>query len=343
MTSEVVRWADRAQYHSERMVPNQPKVTLLSMTPDPLGSIAASSKVYKGEIVGSLSDVTDAERESFFQDGTKTVLGAPFETVDFHFLIEGVTRAFTHQLVRQRTAVYFQESMRFAVLDDRFEDRVTLPPSLSGTVPWDEFVADMDEQGLKVWDNATEKQRQRKVWDDAVKAQEEAYKSLVNNNMPAEDARGLLPTNIMTRVQYKTNLRNLIDHAGMRLCTQAQFEWRQVFEQITNAIRTATVTLPVDSGVAFNQDGNQNPGVQPTRFPVHMADRIADKLFKPVCFKLGKCGFKASYDRECSIRKKVDVFEANSVPSDQWTDETKWDHLAIRDSEWMLNPAAARS
>jgi thymidylate synthase ThyX len=44
-------------------------------------------------------------------------LKAPLEAIDFHFMVEGVTRAHTHQEVRQRTAVFAQESMRFAVKD----------------------------------------------------------------------------------------------------------------------------------------------------------------------------------------------------------------------------------
>ena len=33
--------------------------------------------------------------------------------------------------------------------------------------------------------------------------------------VPAEDARGLLPTNIATRLHYRTDLRNLVNTAGM--------------------------------------------------------------------------------------------------------------------------------
>lgn len=351
MSKDIVRWADKAQYLSQPIESDKPTVHLLSMTPDPLGSIAAASKMYKGEITNDLSDITDEERKSFFEDGTKTVLGAPFETVDFHFLISGVTRAFTHQLVRQRTAVYFQESMRFAVVDDRFADRVALPPSLEGTQPWSDFAFEMQQAGLDPIVNANHKQRQRKRWDEALGFVEDTYKDLVNDDMPAEDARGLLPTNIKTRVQYKTNLRNLIDHAGMRLCTQAQFEWRYVFTQISEAIRNADI----------------NTG--DFKAPVHMADMISDKLFRPVCYKLGHCGFKASFDRHCTIKDRVEANANFGRPSSEWggtlligeptdygNEIVEWvDGVgynsegnivrinSINDNEWKLDPAAARS
>ncbi len=132
--AEIVRWADRAMFKAEPIPEGGPKVWLLWCTPDPLGAIAAACKMYKGEVVRDLSTVTDAERLEYFEQVQKTKLKAPFEFVKFHFLIEGVTRAFTHQMVRQRTAVYAQESLRFAVVGG--EDTplpVGLPPSLSGT------------------------------------------------------------------------------------------------------------------------------------------------------------------------------------------------------------------
>ena len=60
--------------------------------------------------------------------------------------------------------------------------------------------------------------------------------SLIANGVPAEEARGLLPHDTLTRLNYKTNLRNLLDHLGNRLCTQAQFEWRLVGAGIRKAI-----------------------------------------------------------------------------------------------------------
>ena len=80
-------------------------------------------------------------------EGGKIV--APLEWIQVALLIEGVTRAFTHQMVRQRTATFVQESLRFAVKDNAaFE--VALPPSISclkdddpRRVTWANAVEDM--------------------------------------------------------------------------------------------------------------------------------------------------------------------------------------------------------
>lgn len=313
-SKEIANFADVAMFQAEPIdVQAGPQVHLLWMTPDPLGAIAAACKMYKGEVVRDLSTVTDAERLEYLQQITKTKLKAPFEFVKFHFLIEGVTRSFTHQLVRQRTAVYAQESLRFAVKEDM---PVGLPPSLTGTDD-----AGHQKEGESPFQ--TREEDMRVVWNAAVGNAEHAYNRLIALGMPAEDARGLLPHNILTRVHYSTDLRALLDHAGNRLCTQAQFEWRIVFSQIVEAIRNT-------GGATVN---NANG-----RTRVYFADRLTD-LFAPVCYQTGKCEFKANFDRHCSIRSRVDIFERENVPSSRWADQ---EFDSIHPAEWLLNPGAAR-
>jgi flavin-dependent thymidylate synthase len=278
---------------------------VLSMTPDPLGAIAATCMMYEGIVVRSLSEVTDEQRRHYFAQVQKTHLQAPMEYVDFHFLVEGVTRSFTHQMVRQRTAVFAQESLRFAVKNE-IDQSVVLPPSL---------------RSLKDDDPRSN------VWQIAVNAIDDAYHALVESGIPAEDARGLLPHNIATRLHYGTNLRNLLEHGGNRLCTQAQFEWRLEFTALVNAIRNY-----------------RGPGYDEENWWQYEA--IAN-LFRPICYLTGKCEFKASFDRACSIRDRVDLNERNGRKSEEWGEAgydaaTGYEYGAIHPSEWLMDPAAAR-
>jgi len=296
MSKEIARYADVAMYKAEDMEQGEygvePKVTIISATPNPLRTMTAATMMYSGHVVRDPYDVTEGEARTALEDMTKTALKAGLEFIDFHFLLEGVTRGFTHQLVRQRTAVYIQESMRFAVKEDASE-AVALPPSLVGV---------------------KEDDPRRRVWDAAVKRVGWSYNALVESGMPAEDARGLLPTNITTRVHYKTNLRNLAEQGGVRLCTQAQFEWRKVWIQIVKAIALYQTreTAPNDAW-EFEQ--------------------IA-RMFAPICYRTGKCEFMASVDRACSIRDRVQAHAAKGEASTTWVD--------IRPVEWLGDPAAAR-
>jgi flavin-dependent thymidylate synthase len=349
MSKHIQKWVDPAMFTAEPSdATDGPRVYLLAATADPLGAVAAAAKMYKGEVVRDYADVTDQERKHYLEEMKKTKLKMPLEAVNFHFLFDGVTRAFTHQLVRQRTAAYSQESLRFAVVEDSFIDRVALPPSLAGTVSLADAISKtMDDLPNATFEQAeqatlraaTQKQKWRWEWDEALVALQGAYQSMVNTGMPAEDARGLLPTNITTRVNYFTNLRGLLDHAGNRLCTQAQFEWRLVLAQVAKALR------------------EYNPGIHPGngRTSFWQFEAIAD-LLRPVCYQTGKCEFGAEFDRKCKIRERVQIrAKHGGKDSEQWHKPFLYDEYdkdsrkakikssdGIQTWEWLADPSAAR-
>lgn len=289
MSTEVQRYkGDQAMFEAAPMRAKDhfPEVHLLWATPDPLGAMSAMCRMYKGIPTYSLANISRDERLDYWEQMHKTHLQAPLEAIKLHFFIEGVDRALTHQMVRQRTAVYAQESLRFAVKEN-LASETTLPPSLIA-------VGEASEE--------------RALWDAALVEIERVYMALIDRGIPAEDARGLLPHCVKTRIHYITDLRNLIDHAGNRLCTQAQFAWRALFRGIVEQI-----------GV---YEGQFNGYGTLWQFE-HIG---ADAWFKPVCYALGHCPFTADFDRQCVIRERVQA--------GQWND--------IHDSEWMLDPTAGR-
>ena len=361
------KWVDPAMFVSEPLkAEGGPKVFLLGMNTDPLGSIAACCKMYKGEVVRDLSEVTDDERREYLAEMQKTKLTMPLESVQLHFLIEGVTRSFTHQLVRQRTAAYAQESLRFAVVEDGLTERVALPPSLAGTKGGE--LKRVQDEWHEAWTNEEGRQeyyleeddpqikdlrdrqgrlpaseRWRDYWDKAIKVVGREYKTLVDAGMPAEDARGLLPHNITTRVHYITNLRGLLDHAGNRLCTQAQFEWRLVFARIAEAIRTYDPRR-ANAQRLYGEDAS---GWSPDMLPDRWQFEALAGLLKPVCYQTGKCEFKANFDRACRIRDRVDTYAAHNIPPNQWPHGVDDPRVPvtiqpIHPQEWLADPGAAR-
>jgi thymidylate synthase ThyX len=242
-----------------------PKVHLLWATPDPLGAIAAACRMYEGKVTYSLDDITPEERVYYWDQVFQTHLRAPLEFVKFHFFIEAVTRSFTHQMVRQRTAVYAQESLRFAVKENL------------------------------------------EIWVDMIQEIQDTYNLLISRGIPAEDARGLLPHATTTRLNYCTDLRNLLEVAGNRLCTQAAFEWRAVFAGIMSAIR-------------------QYRNFDYTAWQFEMIGEPAAQTFAPICYRKGSCPFMAVFDRDCIIRARVN--------------SGRWDEIDPK--EWMLDPTAGR-
>lgn len=385
MTSkELSKWSDGFMFKAEdSLAAEGPKVYLLGGPQDPLGQIAACAKMYKGEVVRDLRDVTDAERREYLEQIQKTVLKMPLEAVQLHFMVEGVTRSFTHQMVRQRTAAYAQESMRFAVKEDA-ATAVALPPSLEGTLTLDELVErDIEhrrEIGLQIvqpgapnedeWFDQLraglrtqalegkfgKAQRHRILWDEEVRHNADVYLDLVNDGMPAEDARGLTLHNITTRLNYITNLRSWYDTMAVRVSDQAQFEWRAVAMHMALALREfgerTTYELWVrDDELNLETDRTIDTQIDDITGAVrHLVRRssywqyeaLSNEL-KPIEFKLGKRAFGANFDRPSRIGERVDAFAKYGVPSEEWTRGSVEHGIPpIHPEEWLLDPNSAR-
>jgi flavin-dependent thymidylate synthase len=122
-----------------------------------------------------------------------------WEFVQFTFVIEKVTRAFTHQLVRTRHASYAQQAMRIVEMTD-FE--YARGPSVG-------------EQGL---------------YDDTMAMIAKNYKILIDSGATTEDARGILPTNILTNICMHINMRNFVNLTRKRVSRRVQNEYRNVLD-----------------------------------------------------------------------------------------------------------------
>lgn len=104
-----------------------------------------------------------------------------WEFCDYTFMIEGVTRALTHQLVRARHASFAQQTMQ--VLDVR---------------GWQH-------------DNRCKDQKNRALYEECMREIADAYDALLEGGETVEAARGVLPTNILTNIVMKVNLRTLCE------------------------------------------------------------------------------------------------------------------------------------
>ncbi len=134
------------------------------------------------------------------------------EHVSFTFMIEQVSRALTHQLVRHRLCTFSQQSLR-AVKPGNFID-------LS------EFFVDdaaQDMHGENV----------RELYELA----SDTYETLVNNGVPKERARWVLPIGTLTNIMMTCNLRELRHICRHRLCLRAQDEIREMTKHMVTLVR----------------------------------------------------------------------------------------------------------
>lgn len=133
------------------------------------------------------------------------------EHVPLTFLIEDVSRALTHQLVRHRIATYSQKSQRYCKVGVNDDNWYVVPPSLRNTGQVLAYRECMDEIAR-------------------------AYEKLLQY-VPKEDARYVLPNACYTDIIVTLNARSFIEQAEKRLCNRAQWEIRELYREMVRLIK----------------------------------------------------------------------------------------------------------
>ena len=154
-----------------------------------------------------IKDWSEEKKQEELDYMLKTIKSS-WEFVDYTFEIRDVTRAFTHQFVRNRLGSYAQQSQR---------------------------TVDMEGFGYYTPPAILDEPRAKELYDDAMKEINQAYQNL-REYVPAEDARGVLPTNIHTNIVAKFDLRNLHETAKSRLSPRAQGEHQEVFRMMIDEV-----------------------------------------------------------------------------------------------------------
>jgi|UniRef100_A0A7V4DDS5 thymidylate synthase (FAD) len=175
------------------------RVTLLAHTPDPERAIALAARVcYSKEPPQDIAPEKARKLiRELFARGHESVLEHAF----FSFLLEGISRVTSHQLVRHRLASYAQQSQRYV---DLGEASFVCPPSIA------------------------EHPRAKIVFDGVMAHAREAYEELCRLGVAKEDARYVFPQAVATNIVVSLNARELLHIARVRLCRRAQWEVREV-------------------------------------------------------------------------------------------------------------------
>ncbi len=175
------------------------KVTLIQATPNPIETISKIASICYD------SDPTDPMKlvKHLYKNGHHSV----FEHIYFTFKIEDISRACSHQLVRHRHCSFTQRSQRYCSEGDF--DYVT---------PF-----------------TVNKHHMEQPYDAMMSSLMEYYDAL-SEVLPNEDARYILPNACETSLYLSCNLRELIHICNERLCERAQWEIRQLVQQIVYTI-----------------------------------------------------------------------------------------------------------
>lgn len=148
-----------------------------------------------------------------------------------------MSRALTHQLVRHRIASYSQQSQRYVKGSDF---KYIIPPT------------------IKINKEAREK------FETIMQMLAKEYDEL-NKIIPNEDARFILPNAAETKIIVTMNARSLKNFFTKRCCERAQWEIRQLADEMLKLCRKAAPELfgkmgPNCYGLGYCTEGKMSCG-----------------------------------------------------------------------------------
>lgn len=197
------------------------EIEILDYTPSPVELISKSMGTCYGKSDTSVNRVKRA-----FNDQHMSV----FEHAKVTVRISGVSRALSHQLVRHRMASFCQESQRYVKIDVS-EDWFVKP----------EFDDEIDED----------------VFDKAMQFSAWAYAQLINDGVPAEDARYVLPNACKTTLVMTMNLRELYHFLYLREDSHAQWEIRDLAKALREKVSGISDEWSMLMNLGKQDDTNQ--------------------------------------------------------------------------------------
>lgn len=187
------------------------KVTLINHTQDAETLLLFTKSTRLTLNPGLMDEIRNwpAEKKMAELEYVANTIPSSWEFVDYAFLVEGVSRAYTHQQVRTRSASYAQQTMR---------------------------VLDVGKYDYVYTDGNRANPEAMEVIESVNTFLQESYRHLLSLGQAIEDARGILPTNISTNIVCKFNLRTFVDLAKSRTGGRTQNEYQKVVNAMVDEV-----------------------------------------------------------------------------------------------------------
>jgi thymidylate synthase (FAD) len=139
----------------------------------------------------------------FVGERLKTGHASPLEQVVFWFAIAGVSRSLSHQFVRHRIGISFEQQSQRYVKFKQERLAYVMPESWTRAKLDNEFAALLQKTS-------------------------ELYRRALDAGIPAEDARFILPNAAPTNFHVMVNFAEMLHICDLRLCVRAQWEIRRM-------------------------------------------------------------------------------------------------------------------
>ena len=198
------------------------EVKLISHPPESeliakMAAVICYTKEHRFNEVKQTAELKPAEYlRKIIKDGHTSIL----EHNIFVFYVSGISRVASHQLVRKRIASFSQQSQRY-VNAENF--KFIVPETIKKT----EFAGE---------------------YEKITKSNFDFYQKMVDEGVPKEDARFILPNATSTQLIVSMNAHALIDFFVKRICQRSQWEVRKLAETMLEEVKKVAPTIFKDVG-----------------------------------------------------------------------------------------------
>ncbi len=227
---------------------SKPRVKLIGHTPEPDKLVSAAARLCYSRVGAEniLEGLSQEKVDRFLKLLIDMGHQSPIEHAVFTFAVEGVSRVLTHQLVRHRIASYSQQSQRYVRLD-QFE--YVIPHHIEDSPEAKGLFEKAMEEGQGYYNQLVEllyKRHYERLISEEQKDEKTAGREA--EKMAIEDARYVFPNACETKIIFTMNARSLYNFFRLRCCSRAQWEIRELAEEMLRQVKEVAPILFKNAG-----------------------------------------------------------------------------------------------
>ena len=226
------------------------KVKIIAHTPNPESVVASAAKLCYSKV--GVDDI----QKNLTEDGIEKFVSmlstighhSPLEHCTFTFAVEGISRACSHQLVRHRIASYSQQSQRYVKLD-KFD--YIIPTAIENNEFAKDIFLNAMEQDKKAYNGIVEELMNEYIASSGytlASIPRSEYNRL--EKLAIEDARYVFPNACETKIVFTMNVRTLMNFFTHRCCDRAQWEIRDLANEMLIQVKEIAPTLFKKAGAS---------------------------------------------------------------------------------------------
>ena len=226
------------------------KVKIIAHTPNPESVVASAAKLCYSKVG------VDEIQKNLTEDGIEKFVSmlstighhSPLEHCTFTFAVEGISRACSHQLVRHRIASYSQQSQRYVKLD-KFD--YIIPTAIENNEFAKDIFLNAMEQDQKAYNGIVEELMNEYIASSGytlASIPKSEYNRL--EKLAIEDARYVFPNACETKIVFTMNVRTLMNFFTHRCCDRAQWEIRDLANEMLIQVKEIAPTLFKKAGAS---------------------------------------------------------------------------------------------